>query len=267
MKVVVIGGSGLIGARLVDRLRDQGHNPVPASPSTGVDAVTGEGLAAALCGAQVVVDVAGPSAGHESGWLEFFRTSSRALVAAEVAADVAHHVAQSVVANDGLPDGGYRRAKAAQEEVIRTGAVPYSILRATPLFECISRIADAAADGSVIRLPHAMVQPVAADDLVTALARLATGAPVNGVVELAGPDLLRLDDLVRRVLPATDDARIVVADPAARYDGAHGGDDSVIPGSVLPGDDAWIGSTSFDDWLRRSSPATARSIPPADDTS
>lgn len=247
MKIVIIGGSGLIGSKLVDRLREQGHDPVPASPDTGVDAITGKGLPEVLRDAQVVVDVANAPAWDDTAVLEFFRTSSRNLGAAEAAAGVTHHVTLSVVGNDRMPDSGYLRAKAAQEQVVRSGTTPYTILRATQFFEFIGRIADAAADGDTIRLPHAMMRPVAADDVAAALARLATGAPVNGVVELAGPDPLRLDELARRVLHAAGDDRTAIADPDARYYGARLDDRSLVPG-----DDAWIGPTHFEDWLSRS---------------
>lgn len=247
MKIVVVGGSGLIGTKLVTLLREQGHDPIAASPSTGVDAVTGEGIAEALSGAQVVVDVARPPVWDAAAWIEFFRTSSRNLVVAEAAADVAHHVVLSVVGNDRLPDSGHLRAKAAQEEVVRSGSTPYCILRATQFFEVIGHIADAAADGDRIRLPNALMQPVAAHDVAAALARATTGAPVNGVVEFAGPDPLRLDELARRVLRACSDSRTVITDPGVRCCGT-----TLDDHSLMPGDDAWIAPTHFEDWLRRS---------------
>jgi uncharacterized protein YbjT (DUF2867 family) len=254
MKIVIIGGTGLIGTKLVGLLQDQGHDPVPASPNTGVNAVTGEGLPGVLAGAQVVVDVANAPAWDDAAVLEFFQTSSRNLVTAEEAAGVAHHVALSVVGNDRLPDSGYLRAKAAQEETVKAGNVPYTILRATQFFEFIGRIADAAADGDKIRLPHAMMRPVAADDVAAALADIATRAPVNGVVELAGPEPLPLDELARRVLQARGDDRTVIADPHARYYGTELDDQSLVPG-----DGARIGATHFADWLRRSTaPAETR---------
>jgi uncharacterized protein YbjT (DUF2867 family) len=254
MKIVIIGGTGLIGTKLRRLLQDQGHDPVTASPNTGVDAVTGEGLPEVLAGAQVVVDVANAPVWDDAAVLEFFRTSSRNLVTAEAAADVAHHVALSVVGNDRLPDSGYLRAKAAQEKTIEAGSVPYTILRATQFFEFIGRIADAAADGPRIPLSPALMRPVAADDVAAALADVATQAPVNGVVELAGPEPLRLDELARRVLQARGDDRTVIADPDARYYGTKLDDRSLVPG-----DDARIGSTHFADWLRRSTaPAGTR---------
>jgi uncharacterized protein YbjT (DUF2867 family) len=251
MKIVIIGGTGLIGTKLVGLLQDQGHDPVPASPNTGVNAVTGEGLPGVLAGAQVVVDVANAPAWDDAAVLEFFQTSSRNLVTAEEAAGVAHHVALSVVGNDRLPDSGYLRAKAAQEETVKAGNVPYTILRATQFFEFIGRIADAAADGDKIRLPHAMIRPVAADDVAAALADIATRAPVNGVIEIAGPEPLRLDELARRVLQAHGDDRTVIADPHARYYGTELDDRSLIPA-----DGARIGATHFADWLRRSTAPT-----------
>ena len=251
MKIVIIGGTGLIGSKLCSRLQDQGHDPVAASPDTGVNAVTGEGLSEVLDRAQVVVDVANAPAWDDEAVLEFFRTSSRNLVAAEAVAGVAHHVALSVVGNDRLPDSGYLRAKAAQEEVIKTGGVPYTILRATQFFEFVGRIAEAAADGDEIRLPHAMMRAVAADDVAAALADIATRAPRNGVVELAGPEPLRLDELARRLLQARGDGRTVVADPHARYYGTELDDRSLVPA-----DDARTGPTRFDDWLRHSTAPT-----------
>jgi uncharacterized protein YbjT (DUF2867 family) len=254
MKIVIIGGTGLIGSKLRSRLQEQGHDPIPASPDTGVNAVTGEGLPEVLDGAQVVVDVANAPLWDDAAVLEFFRTSSRNLLAAETTAGVNHHVALSVLGNDRLPDSGYLRAKAAQEQEIRAGTVPYTILRATQFFEFVGRIADAAADGDTIRLSAALMQPVAADDVAAALADVATAAPINGVAELAGPERLRLDELARRVLQARGDHRTVIADPHARYYGTELDDRSLIPHG-----DARIGPTRFADWLRHSTaPSPAR---------
>jgi uncharacterized protein YbjT (DUF2867 family) len=247
MKIVIIGGTGLIGSKLRSRLQEQGHDPIPASPDTGVNAVTGEGLPEVLDGAQVVVDVANAPLWDDAAVLEFFRTSSRNLLAAETVAGVNHHVALSVLGNDRLPDSGYLRAKAAQEQAVRAGTVPYTILRATQFFEFVGRIADAAADGDTIRLSPALMQPVAADDVAAALADIATAAPINDVAELAGPERLRLDELARRLLQARGDDRTVIADPHARYYGAELDDRSLIPQG-----DARIGSTCFADWLRLS---------------
>jgi uncharacterized protein YbjT (DUF2867 family) len=244
MKIVVIGGTGLIGSKLVGGLREAGHEPVAASPDTGVNAVTGEGLREVLAGARVVVDVANAPAWEDSAVLEFFRTTSRNLLAAEAEAGVEHHVALSVVGNDRLPDSGYLRAKAAQEEVVRAGAVPFTIVRATQFFEFIGRVADSSTDGDTVRLPPALMRPVAADDVAATLADIATGPAVNGVVELGGPELIRMDELARRLLEANGDRRIVTADPHARYFGAE-----LDNGSLTPGPDARIGSVRFDDWL------------------
>jgi uncharacterized protein YbjT (DUF2867 family) len=247
MKLVVIGGSGLIGSKLVSKLREDGHDPLAASPDSGVDTITGEGLAEALEGAQVVVDVANAPAWEDAAVLDFFRTSSRNLLAAEAAAGVGHHVALSVVGTDRLPDSGYLRAKVAQEEMVKAGPIPYTIVRATQFFEFIGRIADSSTDGDTVRLSPALVQPEAADDVAAALADVAVDAPVNGIVELAGPEAFPLDELARRVLSANNDSRQVTADVHARYFGAELDDRSLIPG-----DDARIAPTRFEDWLRQS---------------
>jgi uncharacterized protein YbjT (DUF2867 family) len=247
MKIVVIGGTGLIGSKLVEKLRNDGHEPLAASPDTGVNAITGEGLADALAGAQVVVDVSNAPAWGDEAVLDFFETSSRNLLAAEAAAGVGHHVTLSVVGIDRLPESGYFRAKLAQEELVKAGPVPYTIVRATQFFEFIGRIADSSTDGDTVRLPPALVQPESADDVASTLADVAAGAPLNDTVELAGPEAFRLDELARRVLQAHDDRRQVTADVHARYFGAEL-DDS----SLTPGDDARIASTRFEDWLSRS---------------
>jgi uncharacterized protein YbjT (DUF2867 family) len=247
MKIVVIGGTGLIGSKLVEKLRMDGHEPLAASPDSGVNALTGEGLAEALEGAQVVVDVANAPVWDDAAVLDFFQTSSRNLLAAETAAGVGHHVALSVVGTDRLPESGYFRAKLAQEEVVKAGPVPYTIVRATQFFEFIGRIADSSADGDTVRLPPALVQPESADDVASTLADVAVGAPLNDTVELAGPESFPLDELARRVLKARGDRRQVTADVHARYFGAE-----VDDGSLTPGDDARIASTRFDDWLSRS---------------
>jgi uncharacterized protein YbjT (DUF2867 family) len=247
MKIVVIGGTGLIGSRLVNKLREDGHDPRAASPDTGVDTITGEGLAEALEGAQVVVDVANAPAWEDAAVLDFFRTSSRNLLAAEAAAGVGHHVTLSVVGTDRLPDSGYLRAKVAQENIVKAGPIPYTIVRATQFFEFIGRIADSSADGDTVRLPPALVQPEAADDVASTLADVAVGTPLNDTVELAGPDVFRLDELARRVLNASDDPRTVTADVHARYFGAELDDRS-----LTPGDDARIAPTRFEDWLSQS---------------
>jgi uncharacterized protein YbjT (DUF2867 family) len=247
MKIVVIGGTGLIGSKLVEKLRNDGHEPLAASPDTGVNAITGEGLAEALAGAQVVVDVANAPAWDDAAVLDFFQTSSHNVLAGETAAGVGHHVTLSVVGIDRLPESGYFRAKLAQEDLVKAGPVPYTIVRATQFFEFIGRIADSNTDDGTVRLPPVLVQPEAADDVASTLADVAVGAPLNDTVELAGPEAFRLDELARRVLRAHDDGRQVTADVHARYFGAEL-DDS----SLTPGDDARIASTRFEDWLSRS---------------
>jgi uncharacterized protein YbjT (DUF2867 family) len=247
MKIVVIGGTGLIGSKLVEKLREDGHKPLAASPDTGVDTLTGEGLAEALEGAQVVVDVANAPAWDDAAVMDFFRTASRNLLAAETAAGVKHHVALSVVGADRLPESGYLRAKVAQEETVKAGSVPYTILRATQFFEFIGRIADSSMNGDSVHLPPVSVQPESADDVAAALADVAVNEPVNGIVELAGPEQFRLDELARRVLRAKNDPRPVTADVHARYFGAELDDDSLTPGS-----NARIAPTRFEDWLSRS---------------
>jgi uncharacterized protein YbjT (DUF2867 family) len=244
MKIVVIGGSGLIGSKLVAKLREAGHDTLAASPASGVDTLTGEGLAQAVAAARAVVDVSNAPVWSDAAVLEFFQTSTRHILAAEVAAGVNHHVALSVVGTDRLPDSGYFRAKLAQEEAIKAATVPYTIVRATQFFEFLGRIADSNTDGEIVRVPPILVQPEAADDVAAALAVAAVGAPVNGTVELAGPERFRLDELTRRALTANGDPRQVTADRRARYFGAELEDSSLIPG-----DDAHIAPTRFEDWL------------------
>jgi uncharacterized protein YbjT (DUF2867 family) len=247
MKIVVIGGTGLIGSKLVEKLREQGHEPLAASPDTGVDTLTGEGLEEALEGAQVVVDVANAPAWDDAAVMDFFRTSSQNLLAAEAAASVKHHVALSVVGADRLPESGYLRAKVAQEETVKAGSVPYTILRASQFFEFIGRIADSSMNGESVHLPPVLVQPESADDVAAALADVAVHEPVNAIVELAGPEQFRLDELARRVLRAKNDPRPVTADVHARYFGAELDDHSLTPGSA-----ARIAPTRFEDWLSQS---------------
>jgi uncharacterized protein YbjT (DUF2867 family) len=247
MKIVVIGGSGLIGSKLVEKLREAGHDPLPASPDSGVDTLTGEGLEEALEDAQVVVDVSNAPAWDDAAVMDFFQTSSRNILAAETAAGVSHHVALSVVGTDRLQDSGYFRAKLAQEEAVKAATVPYTILRATQFFEFLGRIADSSTDGDTVRLPPVLVQPEAADDVAAALADVAVSAPVNGIVELAGPEAFRFDELARRVLSAKNDPRRVTADVQARYFGAE-----LDERSLTPGDNPRIAPTRFEDWLSRS---------------
>jgi uncharacterized protein YbjT (DUF2867 family) len=247
MKIVVVGGTGLIGSSLVEKLREDGHQPLAAAPNTGVNTLTGEGLAEALDGAQVVVDVANAPAWSDAEVLDFFQTSTGNLLAAEAAASVGHHVALSVVGAERMQDSGYMRAKVAQEELVKAGPIPYTIVRATQFFEFIGRIADSGADGDTIRLSPALVQPEAADDVASTLADVAVGAPLNDTVELAGPEAFRLDELAQRLLSATGDRRQVTADVHARYFGAELDDNS-----LTPGDDARIAPTRFEDWLSQS---------------
>jgi uncharacterized protein YbjT (DUF2867 family) len=247
MKLVVIGGSGLIGSKLVTKLRDHGHEAVPASPNTGVNTLTGEGLADALGAADVVVDVSNSPSFEDAAVLEFFETSTHNLLDAEAAAGVGHHVALSVVGTDRLPDSGYLRAKLAQEKLIEGSSIPYSIVHATQFFEFVGRIADGATEGDTVRLPPVLFQPMAADDVAAALGRVAVGEPLGGSVEIAGPEQFRFDELVRRALVARDDPRTVVADPDARYFGAKLGERSIVPG-----EGARLGETRFEDWLSQS---------------
>src|SRR5262245_31620235 len=256
MKIVVIGGTGLIGSKLVDRLREAGQDPLPASPDSGVDILTGEGLAEALEGAAVVVDVSNaPNWGNEAV-MDFFVTSISNILSEEVAAGVAHHVGLSVVGADRLAGSGYMRAKVAQEEAIEAGTVPYTIVRATQFFEFIGRIAESNSDDETVRVPPVAIQPEAADDVAAALAVAAVGAPANGIVELGGPERFRMDELVGRVLEANGDARRVTADPSARYFGAELDDRSLVPG-----DGAQIAPTRFEDWLDRTTLERAGRMP------
>ncbi|HEY9618940.1 MAG TPA: SDR family oxidoreductase [Crinalium sp.] len=250
MKIVVIGGSGLIGKKLVNNLRQLGHEVLAASPRSGVNTITGEGLAQALAGAQVVVDVANSPSFEDEPVLEFFETSGHNLLAAETVAGVGHHVALSVVNADRLPDSGYMRAKVAQEKLIKDSKIPYTILRATQFFEFLSGIAQSNTDGQTVRLSPALVQPIASDDVAAVLTDLTVGAPLNGTIEVAGPEKFRLDELVQRFLIANNDARKVITDIHARYFGIELNDRS-----LNPGDNPRIGSTNFEQWLGRQAKA------------
>ena len=244
MKIVVIGGSGLIGSKLVKKLREEGHEAVAASPNSGVNSVTGEGLAEVLKGASVVVDVSNAPSWEDKAVMEFFTTSTRNLLTYEAAAGVGHHVALSVVGTERLLESGYFRAKIAQENLIKASSIPYSIVRATQFFEFVKGIADLSTDGNKVRLPSALIQPMAADDVAGAVGRIAVGPPVNGTVEVGGPEQFRLDELVRRDLVARKDPREVVADPHARYYGIK-----VSERTLVPDNNARLGEIRFETWL------------------
>ena len=246
MKIVVIGGTGLIGSKVVAKLREQGHEAVAASPRLGINTLTGEGLAEALDGASVVVDVSNSPSFEATAVLAFFETSTRNLLAAEAAAGVGHHVALSIVGIDRSPDNGYFQAKIAQETLIASGPIPYSIVRATQFFEFIDGIADAATTGNEVHIPPVAFQPIAADDVARAVAGVAVNAPLNGRVEIAGPERLRFDEVIRRRLQARNDARQVIADPHAAYFGAVPSEQSLVP---LNG--AQLGTIRFEDWLNQ----------------
>jgi uncharacterized protein YbjT (DUF2867 family) len=256
MKIVVIGGTGLIGSKLVANLDEHGQDAVAASPNTGVNTVTGEGLSEVLIDASVVVDVSNAPDWDDDAVMRFFQTSSRNLLAAEAAAGVGHHVALSVVGTDRLQESGYFRAKLAQEELIEGSPVPYTIVHATQFFEFMNGIADEATDGNTVRLPPALIQPMAADDVASALARVAVGPPLNRIVEIAGPDQFPLDELIRGVLASRHDPRAVIADPNARYYG-------IAPSerTLLPGDDARLGATHSTIGSKRPRPRARARIP------
>lgn len=246
MKIVVIGGTGLIGSKVVSILRKKGHELVAAAPKTGVNTLTGEGLAQALAGAQVVIDLSNSPSFADDAVMAFFTTSGQNLLAAETAAGVGHHIALSVVGSDRLTQSGYLRAKVAQEDLVKSSGISYTIIRSTQFFEFLGGIADSATEGEVVRLSPAHLQPVASDDVAALVTEVATTAPANGVMELAGPERIGLDDLVRRYLAAKDDARKVVTDVHARYFGTELNDQS-----LTPGDNPHIGATTFEDWLGR----------------
>ncbi len=247
MKIVVIGGTGLIGSKLVALLRQRGHEVLAASPNSGVNTLTGEGLAEALAGAQVVVDVANSPSFEDAAVMNFFETSGRNLLAAEAKAGVRHHVALSIVGADRLPNSGYLRAKVAQENLIKASGMPYTILRSTQFFEFGGRIADEASDGTTVRVPAgAFIQPILSDDVVAALADLAVAPPVNGTVEVGGPERFRFDEFIARALNAKKDTRKVVADAHARYFGTELAEESLVPVGK-----ARLGQTRFDAWASR----------------
>jgi uncharacterized protein YbjT (DUF2867 family) len=253
MKIVVIGGSGRVGSNVVRRLIALGHDPVPASPATGIDTITGEGLAEVMMGADVVVDVANAPVWDDDAVREFFTTSTRNLLAAERDAGVGHHVAVSIVGADLLPASGYLRAKVAQEAEIEAGTVPYTILQSTQFFEFLAQTVESGAEGDTVRLSPGLMQLVAADDVAATVTELAIGAPVNGRVELGGPEALGIDEWARRLFAATGDERTVVSDPHARYFGTELGG-----GELTPGAGARIGAIDFDTWLATRPQGVAR---------
>jgi len=246
MKIVIIGGTGLIGSKLVARLREQGHQAIPASPDTGVNTLTGEGLAQVLTGADVVIDVSNSPSFEDAAVMNFFETSTGNLLAAETPAGVGHHVALSVVGCDRAPESGYLRAKLAQEKLIRGSPIPYSIVRATQFFEFVKRIADEATDGNRVRIPPVLFQPIAAADVADAVGKVAVGAPRSGIVEVAGPQQFRFDEFIRLALGARHDPREVVADQHARYFGMEPGERTLVPDAG-----ASLGEIRFEDWLVR----------------
>jgi uncharacterized protein YbjT (DUF2867 family) len=259
VKIVIIGGSGLIGSKIVTKLREQGHEAIAASPNSGVNTVTGEGLADVLKGSSVAVDVSNAPSWEDSAVMKFFETSTRNLLAYEAAAGVGHHVALSVVGSERLLESGYFRAKIAQENLIKSSSIPYSIVRATQFFEFIKGIADFSTDGNTVRLPTALIQPMAADDVASGVCRVALGTPLNGTVEIGGPEQFRLYELVRRGLAARNDPREVVADPEARYYGIKLSETMLIPDR-----DARLGETHFETWLSQSTnQSSATTRPPS----
>ncbi|AZO69967.1 SDR family oxidoreductase [Mesorhizobium sp. M1D.F.Ca.ET.043.01.1.1] len=249
MKIVVIGGTGLIGSKTVERLRKKGHDVLAASPNGGVNTITGEGLAEALAGAQVVVDLANSPSFEDKAVLDFFETSGRNLLAAGKVAGVKHHIALSIVGVERLPDSGYMRAKMAQERLIRNSGIPYTIIHSTQFFEFLSLIAQSGTVGDIATIPYAYFQPIASDDVSDFVAEVAISPPANGVIEIAGPEPMRMSDLVARFLKASNDPRRVTGDPHARYFGAELDDRSLVP-SHHPR----IGATSFENWFSQSPP-------------
>jgi uncharacterized protein YbjT (DUF2867 family) len=253
MKIVVIGGTGLIGSKTVAILREGGHEVVAASPNTGVNTITGEGLKEAMAGTQVVIDLANSPSFEDKAVLEFFETSGRNLLAAEAAAGVRHHIALSIVGTDRTPDNGYFRAKVAQEKLIEASGIPYTIIRSTQFIDFIGRIADSSMDGNVVRVSPGLFQPIASDDVASAVADVALAAPRNGIVEIAGPERAPFNEIVARYLKAVGDPRQVVRDPEARYYGGW-----VEERSLVPLGEARLGRIGLDEWLRRSPARTAR---------
>jgi len=258
MKIVVIGGTGLIGSKLVKKLREQGQEVVAASPSSGVNSVTGEGLADALKGASVVIDVTNSPSWEDAAVLKFFEASTRNLVEYGAAAGVGHHIALSVVGTDRLLESGFFRAKLVQENLIKASSRPYSIIRATQFFEFVEKITDFSTEGNKVRMPPVFFQPMAADDVASSIRRIAMSSPLNATVEIGGPQKFRLDELVRRNLAALKDPREVISDPHARYYGIE-----VSERTLVPNDDAQLGETRFEDWLRQSTKQFPKTDRPA----
>jgi uncharacterized protein YbjT (DUF2867 family) len=259
MKIVIIGGTGLIGSKLVTKLSELGHEAVPAAPNTGVNTLTGEGLGEVLKGAQVVVDVSNSPSFADEAVMNFFQTSTRNLLSSEAAAGLGHHVALSIVGSELLSDSGYMRAKVAQEKLIKEGPIPFTIVHATQFFEFTKRIADDATVGNSVSLPPVLFQPIAAVDVASALCEVAISSPLNGTIEIAGPEAFRFDELIRQRLSSLNDPREVVADPNALYFGTR-----LSERSIVPGDNAQLGETRFEDWLNSSSSqAPPASVQPA----
>ncbi|HEV2424810.1 MAG TPA: SDR family oxidoreductase [Terriglobia bacterium] len=255
MKIVVIGGTGLIGSKLVKKLREHGQEVIAASPASGVNSVTGEGLADALRGASVAVDVTNSPSWEDGAVLKFFETSTRNLLTQEAAAGVGHHVALSVVGTERLLESGFFRAKIAQENLIKSSSIPYSIVRATQFFEFVEKVADMSTEGNKVRLPAVLFQPMAAEDVAGALRGIALGPPINGTLEIGGPERFRLDEIVRRDLAARKDPREVISDPQARYYGI-----AVSERLLIPGDNARLGETRFETWLAQSAPIPGQAV-------
>jgi uncharacterized protein YbjT (DUF2867 family) len=253
MKIAIIGGTGLIGSKLVARLRSRGHTALPASPDTGVNTLTGEGLAQVMTGANVVVDVSNSPSFEDAAVLKFFHTSTANLLAAEAAAGVRHHVALSIVGCDRVPDSGYLRAKVAQEQLIRSSSIPYSIVRSTQFFEFFKRIADEATAGDTVRIAPVLFQPIAADDVAHAVCKVALAPPLNGIVEIAGPEQFRFDEFIRQGLEARHDSREVIADSHAQYFGTELSERMLVPDTQ-----AMLGEIRFEDWLAGSTAPAGR---------
>ena len=255
MKIVIIGGTGLIGSKLVTKLRERGHEAVPASPDTGVNTLTGEGLSAAIAGADVVIDVSNSPSFEDAAVLDFFRTSTGNILAAEAVAGVGHHVALSVVGSERLTESGYMRAKLAQEKLITESGIPYSIVKATQFFEFVPKIADGFTVDKEVRVPPVLLQPMAADDVAKAVGKVSVGSPLNGTLEVGGPEQFRADEIIRRALAARNDPRAVIADPTARYFGALLDDRSLVPG-----EGAQLGEITLAEYVKQKAAAAPQPV-------